>query len=271
MPGWGPVPRRARAVLADRRGAERLRRVLGRDDRGDAAPRPRPPARLRGDDADGDRELGRHLQRLRRPSDPGLAPPSGRYDHGPSAPGRRPVSGYNGGRGLAHEHLSWALAGYAHLVTDTRGQGSRWSVGDTPDPVGSAPAQPGFTTRGIGDPRDHFYRRVFADAVRAVEAVCSHGAVDPGRVAVTGARQGGGVALAVAALAPELTALMCNVPFLCHIARGVDPRRRTRTPRSRATYAPIATPGSRRSGRCRTSTGSRSPGARRSLRCSRSA
>ena len=130
--------------------------------------------------------------------------------------------GYNGGRGLVHEHLLWALAGYAHLVTDTRGQGSGWTVGDTPDPVGSAPAQPGFTTRGIGDPRDHFYRRVFADAVRAVEAVCSHGAVDPGRVAVTGASQGGGVALAVAALAQETTALMCDVPFLCHIARGVE-------------------------------------------------
>jgi cephalosporin-C deacetylase len=32
--------------------------------------------------------------------------------------------GYGGGRGLAHERFLWAAAGYAHLVMDTRGQGS---------------------------------------------------------------------------------------------------------------------------------------------------
>ncbi|MEK6312648.1 MAG: acetylxylan esterase, partial [Curtobacterium sp.] len=57
--------------------------------------------------------------------------------------------GYGGGRGLATEHLLWASAGYAHLVMDTRGQGSGWSVGDTPDPDGSGPAAPGLMTRGI--------------------------------------------------------------------------------------------------------------------------
>src|SRR5438094_400643 len=41
--------------------------------------------------------------------------------------------GYGGGRGLAHDHLLWASAGYAQLVMDTRGQGAGWSVGDTPD------------------------------------------------------------------------------------------------------------------------------------------
>src|SRR5919198_5175657 len=106
--------------------------------------------------------------------------------HLPAAiePGRRlgavvQYQGYNGGRGLVHEHILWALAGYAHLVMDTRGQGSGWTAGDTPDPVGSDPAQPGFMTRGIRDPHTHFYRRVFADAVRAVEVVRGHEAVDP--------------------------------------------------------------------------------------------
>jgi len=32
--------------------------------------------------------------------------------------------GYGGGRGLPHQHLTWASAGYAHLVMDTRGHGS---------------------------------------------------------------------------------------------------------------------------------------------------
>ena len=43
--------------------------------------------------------------------------------------------GMGGGRGLPHDHLTWASAGYAHLLVDTRGQGSHWgSGGDTADP-----------------------------------------------------------------------------------------------------------------------------------------
>lgn len=82
--------------------------------------------------------------------------------------------GYGGGRGLPHTHLLWASAGFAHFVMDTRGQGSGWATGDTPDPVGSAPAFPGFMTRGVEDPYTYYYRRVFTDAVRAVEAARSH-------------------------------------------------------------------------------------------------
>src|SRR5262245_31702627 len=53
--------------------------------------------------------------------------------------------GYGGGRGLPHEKMLYAAAGYAHLVMDTRGQGSTWAVGDTPDPDGAAgPAHPGY-------------------------------------------------------------------------------------------------------------------------------
>ena len=148
--------------------------------------------------------------------------------HLPAAPLRddRPLpavvqyQGYNGGRGLSHEHVFWACAGYAHLVMDTRGQGSGWTVGDTGDPVGAGPAQPGFLTRGIDDPRDHFYRRVYTDAVRAVEVMRSHPAVDGDRIAITGHSQGGGIALAVAALADGIAAVLPDVPFLCDFPRG---------------------------------------------------
>ena len=130
--------------------------------------------------------------------------------------------GYGGGRGLAHEHVLWALAGYAHMVMDNRGQGSGWTAGDTPDPVGSGPSQPGFMTRGINDPREHFYRRLFADALRAVAALRSHESVDPERVAVAGGSQGGALALVAAALASGVRGALVDVPFLCHIARGVE-------------------------------------------------
>jgi len=128
--------------------------------------------------------------------------------------------GYNGGRGLAHEHVFWASAGFAHLVVDTRGQGSGWAVGSTGDPVGSADAQPGFLTRGVLSPQEYYYRRVYTDAARALAVMRAHPAVDEHRIAVTGISQGGGIALAVSALAPGVQAVMPDVPFLCDFPRA---------------------------------------------------
>ncbi|MBE1874633.1 acetylxylan esterase [Myceligenerans pegani] len=130
--------------------------------------------------------------------------------------------GYNGGRGLPHEHLGFAAAGYAHLMMDTRGQGSGWGGGGaTPDPVGAGPTAPGYMTRGVEDPHDHFYRRVFTDGVRAVDAVRAIDGIDPERVAVAGTSQGGGITIAVAGLLDDLAAAMPDVPFLCHYRRAV--------------------------------------------------
>jgi cephalosporin-C deacetylase len=129
--------------------------------------------------------------------------------------------GYGGGRSLPGDSLAWASAGYAHLLMDTRGQG-RWSAGDTPDPHGSGPSMPGFMTKGIQDRETYYYRRVFTDAVRAVEAVRTVPGVDPSRVAVQGVSQGGGITLAAGGLVPDLVAAMPDVPFLCHFERAVD-------------------------------------------------
>lgn len=130
--------------------------------------------------------------------------------------------GYGGGRGFPTNWLVWASAGFAHLVMDTRGQGSMWAHGDTPDvePEGSNPQAPGFMTRGILNPRTYYYRRVYTDAVRAVEAAASHDAVDASRIAVTGGSQGGGITLAAAALMPTVRAALPDVPFLCHFRRA---------------------------------------------------
>jgi len=132
--------------------------------------------------------------------------------------------GYGGGRGFPSDWLLWASAGYAHLVMDTRGQGSAWLHGDTPDPEpeGSNPHFPGFLTRGIASPQSYYYRRVFSDAVRAIEAARSHPAVDPARIAVTGGSQGGGIAIAAAGLVPDVQLLMPDVPFLCHYRRASE-------------------------------------------------
>nr|WP_203765569.1 acetylxylan esterase [Actinoplanes nipponensis] len=128
--------------------------------------------------------------------------------------------GYGGGRGNALENLFWSSAGFAHLLMDTRGQGSGWSTGDTPDPGSGAPQGPGVLTRGINDPADYYYRRLYTDAVRAVDAARSLPQVDPDRLAVVGGSQGGGTALAVAGLRSDLAAAVSFVPFLCDFPRA---------------------------------------------------
>ncbi|GAA1826229.1 acetylxylan esterase [Agromyces salentinus] len=131
-------------------------------------------------------------------------------------------NGYNGGRGLPHERLAWASAGYAHFFMDTRGQGSGWGTGGvTADPHGTGPSVAGFMTRGIEDPATYFYRRVYTDAVLAVDAVRSLPQVDADRVSVCGSSQGGGIAIAAAGLSDGLVGAMPDVPFLCHFERAV--------------------------------------------------
>ncbi|MEV7111546.1 acetylxylan esterase [Streptomyces anulatus] len=129
--------------------------------------------------------------------------------------------GYNSGRSLPHTWGLWPLAGCAHFIMDTRGQGGGAHVGDTPDPVGSGPSHAGFMTRGIEEPGTYYYRRVFADAVRAVEAARSHPLADPARTVVLGGSQGGGIALAAGGLVPDLSGVAVDVPFLCHFERSL--------------------------------------------------
>ncbi|WP_307807013.1 acetylxylan esterase [Naasia sp. SYSU D00057] len=146
-----------------------------------------------------------------------------RVPRGATGPLRTVVQyvGYGGGRGNPAENLLLASAGFAHLQMDTRGQGSGWSRGETSD-FGATGAQvPGVMTRGIGSPADYYYRRLFTDAVLAVDAVRTLDVVDVDRIAVQGGSQGGGIALAVAGLRDDLAAVVAFVPFLCDFPRAL--------------------------------------------------
>ncbi len=124
--------------------------------------------------------------------------------------------GYGGGRGFPLDHLAPVAAGFAHFVMDTRGQG-----GATADDHPAGPQCPGFMTRGIESPETYYYRRLFVDAVHAVEGAAAHPHVDASRIALRGGSQGGGIALAAGALAPEAVKLvLADVPFLCHFRRA---------------------------------------------------
>lgn len=129
--------------------------------------------------------------------------------------------GYNGGRGLPHQWTMHPSAGYALFVMDSRGQGSAGYAGHTPDPHGGGPHVAGRVTDGIESPASFYYRRLFTDAVRAVDAARSHASVDPGRVVVAGGSQGGGIALAAAGLSEGLAGALIDYPFLCHFRRAV--------------------------------------------------
>ncbi|OYU20264.1 MAG: acetylxylan esterase [Rhodobacteraceae bacterium PARR1] len=130
--------------------------------------------------------------------------------------------GYGGGRGLPHENLHWAASGFAHFKMDTRGQGSVWSVGDTPDPVGAGVSFPGFMTRGVLDKDGYYYRRVFTDGVRAIDAMLTQDCIDPDRIALCGGSQGGGITLAVGGIDPRVSAILPDVPFLCDFPRALQ-------------------------------------------------
>ncbi len=149
--------------------------------------------------------------------------PSGRDDE--ALPCRVAFVGYGGGRDLPAAHALYPACGYATFVMDTRAQGGTWSTGGTPDPgAGASGAEhPGVMTRGVAAPETYYYCRLYVDAVRAVETAASLPGVDSGRLAVAGASQGGALALAAAALAPDLVRLChADVPFLCDIERAIE-------------------------------------------------
>ncbi|MCP9001016.1 acetylxylan esterase [Pseudarthrobacter sp. RMG13] len=136
--------------------------------------------------------------------------------------------GYSGGRGLVNQDTKWAQAGYAHFIMDTRGQGYGGILGETADPHPSAGevAYAGLMTRGSGSREDYYYRRVYVDAFRAVEAAQSHPGVDPSRVVLAGISQGGGIVVAVAGLVAGrldgVIAALPDVPFLQDFPRSID-------------------------------------------------
>lgn len=129
--------------------------------------------------------------------------------------------GYSMGRGLPHQQDAWPLAGYAHLVVDSRGQGwSQLRTGDTDDPHGSGPAAPGLLTRGIDSPEASYYRRLYTDAALALDAARELAGDLP--IVVTGTSQGGGLSIAAAALGTGAIAAMPEVPFLCDFPRAIS-------------------------------------------------
>ena len=128
--------------------------------------------------------------------------------------------GYGGGRSLPTDHLLFTTVGAVNLIMDNRGQGAQGTPGATGDIGTTGPQFSGMMTRGIDSRDTYLYRRLFTDAARAIEAAKAFDLVDPKRIVLFGANQGGAAALAAAAAVewPRIAAK----PEAGEVGRGRD-------------------------------------------------
>ena len=112
--------------------------------------------------------------------------------------------------------LADAARGYTVAALDTRGQGGMSQ--DSGRFVGNTLR--GHIVRGLDDvPENLFYRHVYLDTARLAQLVMAMDEVDADRVGVTGMSQGGGMALACAALEPRIRLAAPIAPFLSDYLR----------------------------------------------------
>ena len=125
---------------------------------------------------------------------------------------------FHGYRGYASSPFYFAqylLNGMAVLAFDLRGQ-----VGQSGDEGYASGHVPGWMNQGLDSPYDCYYRRLLVDCMRMVDMAKSLPDVDASRIAVKGASQGGGLALAVAALC-DVALCVAGVPNMCYMEYGV--------------------------------------------------
>lgn len=135
---------------------------------------------------------------------------------GASASGVAQFHGYSMSSVDWFDLLPWAAQGHSVLAMDCRGQGGR------SQDVGGVPGNTlqGHIIRGLdGDPEDLLYRHIFLDTVQAVRVFAQMPEINPDKLAAVGGSQGGGLALACAALSPQISAVASVYPFLSDYQR----------------------------------------------------
>ena len=127
--------------------------------------------------------------------------------------------GYSGSSGDWTGLMQIAASGYAVAAMDVRGQGGKSE--DTGGVKGNT--YHGHVIRGIedDDPDALLFRNIYLDTALLVKIVSGFKKVDPLRLAVCGGSQGGGLALACAALSTVNLAAV-YYPFLCDYQRVWD-------------------------------------------------
>lgn len=124
--------------------------------------------------------------------------------------------GYSGSSGDWSNKLGYVAQGLTVAALDCRGQGGlSQDVGGV-----TGTTLYGHIVRGLDDPpHKMLFRQIFLDTVQLARIVMAMENVDGERIGVTGDSQGGGLALACAALEPRIQRASPVYPFLCDYQR----------------------------------------------------
>ncbi len=117
-------------------------------------------------------------------------------------------------------HLSrYASIGYGVLAPDCRGQGGESEAGA----AGRGPTACGPLFQGLeGAPENMYLYHLFEDALLWISAAKNMETVDKDDLSVYGEGQGGGLALACAAMYPAIKKCAAHYPMLCDYKRVWD-------------------------------------------------
>jgi cephalosporin-C deacetylase len=125
--------------------------------------------------------------------------------------------GYSHYSGDWMDSVGYASAGMAMAALDCRGQGGR------SEDVGGVKGTTlrGAIVRGLDDPDPTrlLFRSIFLDTALLARIVMGFDEVDADRIGSSGGSQGGALALACAALVPEIKRVSAVFPFLCDYQR----------------------------------------------------
>lgn len=124
--------------------------------------------------------------------------------------------GYSSSSGDWVDKLPYVAAGFTVATLDCRGQGGLSE--DVGGVTGST--LKGHLVRGLGDvPDKMLFRQIFLDTAQLAALVMDMPGVDTQRVGALGRSQGGGLALACAALERRIARVAPVQPFLCDYQR----------------------------------------------------
>lgn len=134
------------------------------------------------------------------------------------APGVIMFHGYNYNNLKPNNAFKYTVQGIPVLMLSTRGQSVNSPDHNLYENGGAA----GWLTKGIVNKDNYYYSYVYMDCFRAVEALVEFDSINPNKIILDGASQGGGLALATAALNNRVKIVLSDIPFLCNFKRSVE-------------------------------------------------